>query len=235
MLDKLSVQLGEHVLDVGCGTGAQVLPILGRIGSTGTVSACDISEESILQLRNAAPDDSRLQAVVADMADLSVLIDGTFRQKSYSLALAVYSLYYSSQRMTVLKTMASHLTSTGRVVVFSPISPHGLVELAAQFGDITPPIHDCLAVFPMQLLAAFRQLFWDVRVDYFQSTVSVTSLEDFMTFYRATTYFQSDAEAALQDHAESLIQRQGSITYPKNGFLIQGRCTRDDVQASLPD
>ena len=35
LLERLAVESGEHVLDVGCGTGAQSIPIAGLVGPSG--------------------------------------------------------------------------------------------------------------------------------------------------------------------------------------------------------
>jgi ubiquinone/menaquinone biosynthesis C-methylase UbiE len=47
LLERLAVKSGEHVLDVGCGTGAQSIPIAGLVGPNGSVSSLDISAASI--------------------------------------------------------------------------------------------------------------------------------------------------------------------------------------------
>lgn len=225
LMDRLNVQRGEKILDVGCGTGAQALRFLDCIGPKGTVSACDINAESIDELQQRADNDPRLQAVASDMADLPELISNTFSQKKYTLAQAAYSVYYSPQREMVMRTMAESIYDFGRVAIFNPIAPHGLVDLASRFSEIPPAVMDSLN-FPSRLTELFREIFWDVRVDYFQSEVKVTSLEDFITFYQATTYYSAEAEGPLTEYAKDQIDRFGAITYEKNGFLIQGSATR---------
>lgn len=223
---RLAVQPGEKILDVGCGTGAQALRFLRDIGPRGTVSALDISESSIEALQVAAGDDPRLQAVAGDMAVLPTLIKDVFDQKRYTLAQSAYALYYSPERENVLRTMAESIYDFGRVSVFTPTGPHGMVELAARFSTVPDAVYDSLSFAEERLLPMFRELFWDVRVDYFQSEMRVSSLGDFIDFYRATTYYDADAEPALEQHARREIDAHGCITYSKNGFLIQGSTPR---------
>jgi ubiquinone/menaquinone biosynthesis C-methylase UbiE len=48
-IDRLSLNAGDRVLDVCCGTGASALPAAVRVGPTGQVLGCDLAE-SLLQL-----------------------------------------------------------------------------------------------------------------------------------------------------------------------------------------
>lgn len=225
LMQRLDVQPGEKILDVGCGTGAQALRFLDRIGPKGTVSACDINAESVNTLIEQSGNDPRLQAVASDMSNLPQLIATTFAQKQYTLAQAAYSVYYSPQREDVMRTMAASIYDFGRVAIFNPVGPHGMVELAAQFGEIPPAVYDSLS-FPTRLTELFRELFWDVRIDYFQSEMRVTSLDHFMEFYRATTYYSDAAAPAIEQYAREQIERTGAVAYEKNGFLIQGSSAR---------
>jgi ubiquinone/menaquinone biosynthesis C-methylase UbiE len=226
LMKRLGVTQGEQILDVGCGTGAQALRFLADIGPQGSVSALDISAESIEALLAQAQGDPRLQAVVADMAELPTLIESTFRTQRYSLAQSTYSLYYSPSRHDVLRTMAAALVPHGRLAIFNPLSPHGLVDLAARFGPVPDAVYDSLQFGPTCLEPWFRELFWEVRVDVFQSVVRVTSIDDMRDFYRATTYYSADAEPDLLAAVSAEIDRAGSFTYEKNGYLIQGTGAR---------
>ena len=223
---RLAVGTGEKILDVGCGTGAQSLRFLRDIGPRGTVSALDISPESVATLVAASGDDPRLQAVATDMANLASVVRDDFTQKRFTLAQSSYALYYSPERESVLRTMVDSIYDFGRVAVFTPTGPHGMVDLAAKFGDVPAAIQDSLQFGESRLTPLFRELFWDVRIDYFQSEMRVTSLEDFMSFYRATTYFDASAEPDLEEYARREIDSTGAVTYAKNGFLIQGSSVR---------
>lgn len=223
LFKRLQVLPGEKVLDVGCGTGAQSLRFLEEVGKRGRVDAIDLSEDSVNSLIKYSENDPRLNVVAADMGDLECIIADRFKSAKYTLAHSSYALYYSPSRLDVLRTMIRSLHEFGRLAVFTPVTPHGMVDIASKFGDVPEAVLESLRFGPDVLESEFRNNFWDVEIHYFQSEMRVPNKEDFITFYKATTYFNENSMAALQEFAENEISTHGAISYEKNGYLIIGR------------
>lgn len=222
LFDKLNVQPGEDILDVGCGSGAQTIPFATMVGPTGSVSALDISADSIALLKSRIPPASRVQAVAADMADLPQVIAGTFSIKRYSLAHSSYALYYSPGRLDVLDTMRRALKPGGRCAVFTPNQPHGLVDLAARFVHVPAAVHESLRFGPEVLSPYFEQHFRSTQVHHFHNVVSLPSSDILIDFYRQTTYYDPAIEAKIREAADEAIKQRGRFEYEKNGYLIVG-------------
>jgi ubiquinone/menaquinone biosynthesis C-methylase UbiE len=55
ILDGLRLQDGQHVLDVGCGTGEDVIELAGRVRPSGQVTGIDISHAMIDEARRRTP------------------------------------------------------------------------------------------------------------------------------------------------------------------------------------
>jgi len=62
----LDAKPGEHVLDVGCGTGTTTLAIADAVGTTGSVVGCDISATMIDAARARAKDHRQVSLAIAD-------------------------------------------------------------------------------------------------------------------------------------------------------------------------
>ncbi len=66
-LDLLNLQLGEHVLDIGCGAGATTLTIAQRVGESGHVVGVDLSQQLLaLGRKRAAERGARIDFLEAD-------------------------------------------------------------------------------------------------------------------------------------------------------------------------
>jgi SAM-dependent methyltransferase len=223
LMDRLDARPGEFVLDVGCGTGAQSIPFLQRVGPQGAVCSLDISEASVLALRQKAANAGNLTAVTADMGDLARVINEEFPHKEFDLAQSSYALYYSPNRMNVLDTMKGSLKQGGRLAVFTPNRPHGMVEFARRLGPIPSEVDESIQFGPAILEPYFRENFWDVTVSFFHNIVTVPDVEDVMLFYRATTYYREPLEKDFRALALEQIAKFGVFRYEKNGYLIIGR------------
>ena len=222
LLSRLAVRPGESVLDVGCGTGAQTLPFLKQVGAGGFVCALDIAADSVAKLVAAAGPAPNLATAVSDMADLENVIETRFPHKSYDLAHSSYALYYCPQRLRVLDVMLAHLKPQGRLAIFTPNRPHGMVELARTFGAIPPEVDGSIRFGPDVLEPYFRSHFWDVTVHFFHNVVRVPSADDAVTFYRSTTYYRQEAESEFRAAVQREIESRGVWEYEKNGYLIIG-------------
>lgn len=62
----LDAKPGEHVLDVGCGTGASTIAIATAVGPTGSVVGCDISPTMIDAARIRASDLPQISLAITD-------------------------------------------------------------------------------------------------------------------------------------------------------------------------
>jgi len=66
LLELSAPQRGQHVLDIGCGSGTTTLALAGRVGPTGRVLGVDISAPMLAVARSRAVADSNVEFVEAD-------------------------------------------------------------------------------------------------------------------------------------------------------------------------
>jgi ubiquinone/menaquinone biosynthesis C-methylase UbiE len=229
--NHLAIRNGECILDVGCGTGAQTLFMLEDVGISGSVIALDISGESIESLLRESKDlgYSNLTAFQLDMGDLTNKLSKKFSNSHFTLAHSSYAIYYSSKRLQVLNEMQSRLTSDGRLAIFTPCEPHGMVEFVSKYHKIPEPVIDSLKFGTDILVPLFREAFWNLQVHFFQSYLKITSAEDFITFYQATTYYDKGSENILFNSAKDIISKDGELSFSKNGILLIADSARKNI------
>jgi len=112
LLTLASLQPGERVLDVACGTGLVALRAAVLVGTGGTVMATDISERMVQSTRERAAQQGLCQVACRRMdAEALQLSDGTF-----DVALCALGLMYVPEPLQALQEMYRTLKSGGRAV-----------------------------------------------------------------------------------------------------------------------
>lgn len=221
LLGHLAAQPGMDVLDVGCGTGAQTLKMVDIVGPRGSVSAVDISPESIAKLNAVgAPN---LQAETADMDDLAALIERQLRIKRYDLAQSTYALYYAKRPATVLDAMFAAIKPGGRLAVCVPNDPHSLSRFMARFVSLPEAVVSCTKMGRELLEPYFRSHFDEVSIHLLRNRSRISSVADVMTFLRNTSYYDPTVESRVLAAVESEIAANGAFVSEKNSLLIVGR------------
>jgi len=214
--------LGMDVLDVGCGNGAQVIEALKRLGPNGSITALDLSPDSIAQLVTSSGAPANLQAEVGDMRELARLIAQRFRVKRYDLAHSTYALFYAKDHLPVLEAMCSALKSGARMIVTTPVGPNGLRKLVNRLGFATPEL-DPIDQFGSHVLEPyFRSTFPRFDIQIGRNVLRIPSAEAFVTLYRSTAYYFPEAEDSLLQIVRSELASRGHFAFEKNVYMIIG-------------
>jgi SAM-dependent methyltransferase len=217
----LAPKPGMDVLDVGCGTGAHALRVLGLLDGDGALCAFDLSADSVAQLRRQAAGAANLHTAVGDMRDAAEII-GRFPVRRYDLAYAIYALWYSPDHHATLEAMRLSLKPAGRLVVCTPNAPNGLRETLKRLGLKRPELDQATQFGPNLLEPYFRAHFDDVRICLRRNELRITSAEDVLAFFRAAGYYEPSLEPGLQRQAATEIASRGYFAFEKNNYLIEG-------------
>ena len=112
LIDAADPKAGERVLDVGCGTGVVARQVASRLGTSGAVTAIDLSPH-MLAVANAA---AARDGVVVDwrVGNAERL---PFPERSFDLVLCQFALMFFTDKVAALSEMARVLRHGGRAVV----------------------------------------------------------------------------------------------------------------------
>ena len=209
----------------GCGTGMQTRLFAEKIGEAGRVCSFDISDKSIKDLNEDIKERGfkNVKACLGDMNDCVGTVQSNFSVSKFDIIHSSYALYYAKDHHKTLDQLMSLLSPEGRMYVFSPVSPHGMVDFARDFHEIPEQVDACFNFIEDTMLPYFKGAFHDVETMNYQNKLTITSVEDFMIFYRATTYYSEAHDAAIEEKVTKQIHDNGHIAFEKNGRLIAGR------------
>jgi len=219
VLDLLEPAPADVVLDIGPGTGTQMLPLASRVGR---ILGLDVSRDMVAAL------EPRLQAaharlLVGSMDDLPLL----GLPAEFSLVYAVYSLYYSADPRRVVESVQRLLQGpSARFVVVAPDEGNN----AAWFADL-----GCLFEVPADvlevpgicrrvILPAFQDHFRTVTRSVHRSDVRFTAVGDLMRYYDGCRpYCRPDRRADAEAYFRAAFERDGVYTISKRSLGLVGR------------
>jgi len=106
----LDAQLGEHVLDIGCGTGTTTVQIAQAVGPTGRVTGCDIASTMIDAARRSA---LALPQVSFEVLDVQT---GRLGDALYDAAFSRFGVMFFDDPVAAFQNVANFVRSRGRLV-----------------------------------------------------------------------------------------------------------------------
>jgi SAM-dependent methyltransferase len=149
VLDRAQPAAGEAVLDIGCGCGATLLELAGRVGTNGSVTGIDISAPMLDRARERVRDNG-LQNVSLTLADAAT---HEFEPEAFDLAFSRFGVMFFDDPGSAFANIRSALAATGRLafVCWAPPrdNPWLTVPLTAAQPHLPPqPQSDPLAPGP---------------------------------------------------------------------------------------
>lgn len=141
-VDLLDLQPGEHVLDVGCGTGASAIPAGRAVGRTGRVVAIDVAENMLDRARAKARQQD-LPQIEFELADMSAT---GYADGSFDAVVSVFSVFFVPDMTAQVAELWRLLRPGGRLCItvwcdgaFGPAAPLFLREALQLKPDLPMP------------------------------------------------------------------------------------------------
>lgn len=110
LLQLAAPQPGEHVLDIGCGSGTTTLALAERIGPKGRVLGVDISAPMLAVARDRAAAHSNIELIEADATDYA------FRQHSFDLGFSQLGVMFFPDPVAAFRNIHGALKPSARMV-----------------------------------------------------------------------------------------------------------------------
>ena len=212
----------EHVLDVGCGLGKQLIPISEKVAE---ITGVEVSEEILNQLKKNLGARSNVKLIMGSMDSLGTLLP----EQRFDLIYSCYALYYSTDVSSLIRQIADcHLKSSGRFFVIAP-----------DVGNNSRWFDDLQNIFPVPseilesswmsrnqilppILAAFERVFCYK----FGNNVVFNSLDELMKYYDGCgAYCRQDRRAEAEAFFTKIFKTESKYTMEKRalGILAFGK------------
>ena len=206
LLAAASLQPGERVLDVACGTGVVTRGAADAIGQTGTIAGLDVNPGMLTAARKYAPPQHAIDWYEASVESMP-LPDATF-----DVVLCQMGLQFVPNKLVALKEMRRVLIDGGRALVTVPgpipelfsVMIDGLARRigpeAAGFGRMVFSLHDAEELRELFLEAGFNV----VDVSSVTARLEVPGPQDFLWQYITSTPMVEMVRNADQESRDAL-------------------------------
>lgn len=131
----LDLQVGDTVIDLGCGTGKNFAQLLEKIGPTGTLIGVDLTAAMLTQAQKKIDQQGwrNVQLINADIADF------VFPQQVDAI-ISTFALSFSAEYATVIERSAAVLKPTGTLVIadmqWTDTLPPWLMRVGTRFASL---------------------------------------------------------------------------------------------------
>ena len=129
IIQELGIKTGDHVLDIGSGTGVLVPLLVAELGSEGKIVALDISMEMLVQAQ------AKGFPPIVGFAQADVLAI-PLADDSMDLAMCNSALPHFGDKGKALKEIARILRDNGRLVICHTMSREALNQLHRSIGGL---------------------------------------------------------------------------------------------------
>ena len=230
LLAAASLQPGERVLDVACGTGVVTRGAADAVGQTGTIAGLDVNPGMLATARKHAPPQHEIDWYEASVESMP-LPDAAF-----DVVLCQMGLQFVPNKLAALKEMRRVLIDGGRALVTVPGPTPDLFSVmidalarrigpeAAGFARVVFSLHDRKELRDLFLEAGFSV----VDVNSSTARLEVPGPKDFLWQYITSTPIVEmvrNADQKSRDALERDITDQWQRFCTNGGMILEVRMT----------
>lgn len=128
-IEQFGLEIGQHVADLGVGSGFYALEAAKRVGGEGRVYAVDIQKDLLERVKTGARRDNITNLEIV-WGDLEKIGGSKLRDASVDAAIVTNILFQLEDKETFVTEVYRILKSKGKVL---------LVDWSESFGNMGPP------------------------------------------------------------------------------------------------
>lgn len=196
IFDNMELSKSMSIVDLGCGTGKQTIPMAQFVGDTGNVLAVDVSQEALDAVSKDAEKyglSGRIKLLCSDLDNLEIHLT----ENSYDRTISSFSLYYSKHPKEVIKIIWRTL-KIGGILFFCGPSKNNNIELKTFHNQLKGESNQHLsggALFMEEIGQAFaREIFGKIEIFYFSNTLKFNSAESLYSYWSSYNLYDSNLE-----------------------------------------
>jgi len=178
ILDILKIKGSESVLDVGCGTGKQLVPIAEK--TKGIIVGVDVKRESLNYIKGALKGKNHnVRLVLSSMGEMH----GKLKKfPKFDIIISCFAIYYSKKPEETIRQLKSLLKNGGKLFICGPgiDNNKALLDLHSKIGKL-PRMHK--GFFENFAIPFLKENFGNVQIFKFKNPVTFPNLDSLVEYW----------------------------------------------------
>ena len=205
------------ILDVGCGTGSQSIFFNKKINKKGSLYSFDKSNVSITNLRRKISS-KNTHFFIGDMNKFNQINTKYIKNVKFDFINSVYSIYYAKEPLKLIIKLIAKLKKDGQLVIFLPVKPNKVAQLAAKFYALPKKVDESL-IFYKKIENFYKKNKFLYKIKYFKSKLEIDNISDLMMFYKSTTFYKKKYENKIYKFVKKKYSNK-TFAFKKDSCLI---------------
>ena len=207
IFDQMSIEEGHSVLDLGCGTGKQTIPMAQLVGDKGHILALDVSQESLLILSKRASNlkiNKRISYLHCELDDLQKHL----HQETFDRVLSSYSIYYAQDPLKVIEVIHQALKPGGIFFFCGPAKDNNLELRRFHYALLKQPVPaEETGTFMEEISPKMtRAFFGNIEIVRFQNPLHFDSPEALYNYWSSYNLYKEKLDATFKARAKKHFQ-----------------------------
>ncbi len=222
ILPHISLKTNEKLLDLGCGTGEQLL----RIAKKYPNSKCygfDISKDSLKILENDSKKNN-ISNIVLKQGNIDNLYKQIHSDTKFDVILSCFALYYSQNISKIVSSIKQLLNSNGKLFVCGPVKGNNK-ELVKFQSNISESIKK-YGPFIMTdtILPEIKKKFSNVVLDYFYNPISFPDPSSLFNYWKSYILYEPEIETQFLEKINEYFSKHDEFVTTKKIIGINAYC-----------
>jgi len=215
IIDLLKPVMNEKILDVGCGSGEQVIPFAKETKNKSEIIGIDLSQKLLdLASKEAKKESLKIKLFQHDANNNLPFDDGYF-----DAVTCCFTIYHIKNRLNLINEFHRTLKPGGRLLITGPDS-----ENNHEMFDFFKKLDIKISQMPRDLYKneignELQKKFSNVKYSIFENKVNFPSVADFISYIKMTQLFldnvPSDQQKNVSTQLEQMIEKNNELTLTK--------------------
>jgi ubiquinone/menaquinone biosynthesis C-methylase UbiE len=222
LFDKINIEKNFSVLDLGCGTGKQSIPMARMVGRGGSVFSLDVSKESI--------NDLKASAKKGGVSDTITAINNSFdyvkelkKHKEMDVVISVYALYYADHIEDIIKNIRDIVSINGIFFACGPAKNNNffIKNFISQIINTGDNTSTPASVFMEEILPPLvSKYFQSFKILTFENHLKFDSAISLYEYWKSHNMYDPSIDKDFYANAVSYFKNNPVFENVKNGVGI---------------